>query len=260
MNGKRFMWVIGFVLAALALVACAPPLMVGSGPVPTASSPPEVKVTPTTVVPSLPVTQYTLSITASQDSESAATTVFEQSIYPLRSVTFTRSADGMVDLPAPGTPVLALGRIVPDAAEPITTTQAITWLLFSAVDSPSLDTRWLQTRTDTSGGQVHTLGIEHSIARERVIVLPKSGEDALLGLLEARDSWAEEHEVQVYLENVLMRETDANGDETWTLWAFHNDPGGGAGAAGKDIFCQKYLKCSTATDRWATTVCNWFCQ
>lgn len=268
MNGFKLAWIVAGILTGLLLVACAPPVLVDKGAdgVSTASptAPPETTVVETPSPPATPytITQYALSITSAQASDSAGTAVAEQRIYPLREIAFTGSADGLVDLPGIGTPVLAMGRIITGTASAITDTAPITWLLFSAVDTPPWDTQWLQTRTDMLGEQVHETGIEHAINGTHVIAFPccANGEEDLIALLEARDQWADEHHVKVWLENVLIRQTDEDGTETWVLWSFHNDPGGGAGAAGRNTFCNHYLRCTTATDRWATWVCGWYCQ
>lgn len=259
-------WTVGLAIAGLLLVGCTPPLMVtpeaggGAAVSPTDPTPATVE-TPAEPVAASPATEYALSIVARQSSV-AATDISDQRIFPLREITYTASADSLVDLPVNGVPVLALGRIISGTAAAITSTETITWVLFSAVGTPAWQTQWLQTRTETLAGQRHTLGIEHTIAADHIVALPccESGEEAFFALLDARDAWGEDRGVSIWLESVLVRAADAQGAETWTLWTFHNDPGGGAGGAGRQTFCTLYLRCTTATDRWATWVCGWYCQ
>jgi hypothetical protein len=211
--------------------------------------------------------QYQVGITIASEALPPHT-ISEARLFPLRGAPdfFIGPAEAFLDSPedSPGTVRLALARPISDRFRPealnSTTTASWSWILFTPNSDEATALDWREFKTDRSADATsEALFIQRVISETIVLAPDKPSRQALLDELEAR--FNPDTGAGLWVDFVLMEETDAQGAKSWALYNIALEPDAPAGEDGGITFCCRWLGCGSASagycDFWG---CGGVCQ
>lgn len=290
---KKYL-VVCFVLLFVALAACyrptpSPSSPVSASPTPTpsptlppatnealASPTPEVGPSPilTSTSPCTP-TQQLIGILRTEEqlagpqitqTQSTLFPLHEVEFYPdsLEALAFESSLAGGFD----GVARLALARPVPDPSAPISLSEALTtpWVLLVPEGDDRTARAWLDIRIEQPCCSEPEMAIlERPIHQVITFTHENKPLESLDAVETARGKWqSDDITGQLWVDSLLIEESDELGAKKWTLYVFASVPGAPAGEDGRFIFCCRWLRCGQASRRWSkvcrTWGCTWVCK
>jgi hypothetical protein len=177
-------------------------------------------------------------------------------VEPVDELTFRQDLTGIARM--------ALAHPVSNAFEPnaFDPAQDVTWVLFLPAGEDPNVRAWQDIVIETSpDGAEQVLIIEREISQVISFTPDATSPQASLQALlsERNDQSDPARGGPLWIDALLMEETDEQGSKTWKLYASGRPPGAPTGGEKHETFCCQWLGCGGATGRWAKICYYWDC-